>query len=209
MNQSRKQTNNKQTSNKNAALTTNKKTTKKRHKKKIFTLKQLLKEHDNYFIKAYLDARLEKSNSEMNLFSVEMFNYIVIIGCFFIDYGLYFGFMSGVPDPKDVIFFILNFLLSALTVLLVSYIKETGDKPTAKNKNCVNLAVFLYILVFAMSVLAILLFNNNYVHIMIPVILIINVLMTLIFYEKTLAKAEKVQLISTISKDLKRKLKKA
>lgn len=203
MNQSRNQTNNK-----NAALTANKKPTPKHHKKKIFTLKQLLKEHNDYFIKTYLDALLEKSDSKMHLFSVEMFNYIVILGCFFIDYGIYFGLMSGMPALKDVIFFILNFILSAITILLVSYIKETGDKPTAKSKSYVTLAVLIYILIFAMSVLAILLFNNNYVHIMIPVILIINLLMTLIFYEKALAKAEKVQLISTISKDLKHKLKK-
>lgn len=42
---------------------------------------------------------------------------------------------------------------------------------------------------------------------MIPAILIINLLITLVFYEKALAKAEKVQTISTISKDLKHKLK--
>lgn len=196
-----------QTNNKNATPAANKKKTQKQRKKKIFTLKQLLKEYDDYFIHAYLDARLEKSDSVMHLFSVLICNYIVIFGCFFIDYSIYFGLQSGIPAPKDVIFFVLNFLLVAITILLVSYIEQTGDKPTAKSKSCVTLSVFIYILIFAMSVLAILLFNNNYVHIMIPVILIINVLITLVFYEKALAKAEKVQTISTISKDLKHKLK--
>lgn len=40
-----------------------------------------------------------------------------------------------------------------------------------------------------------------------PTIMIINLLITLIFYEKSLAKAEKVQIITTISKDLKHELK--
>lgn len=196
-----------QTNNKNATHIANKKKTQKHRQKKAFTLKQLLKEYDDYFIHAYLDARLEKSDSVMHLFSVLICNYIVIIGCFLSDYGIYFGFQSGVPAPKDVIFFILNFLLVVITILLVSYIEQTGNKPTAKSKSCVNLGVFIYILIFVMSILAILLFNNNYVHIMIPVILIINLLITLVFYEKALAKAEKIQTISTISKDLKHKLK--
>lgn len=200
MNESRKQTNNKnQTNHKDATQIAN--------KKKTFTLKQLAKEHDDYFIHTYLDAKLEKSDSAMHLFIALICNYIVIFGCFFIDYGIYFGFQSGVPAPKDVIFFVLNFLLVAITILLVSYIEQTGNKPTAKSKSNVTLGVLIYILIFAMSILAILLFNNNYVHIMIPVILIINLLVTLVFYEKALAKAEKVQTISTISKDLKHKLK--
>lgn len=202
MNESRKQTNNK-----NATHTANKKKTQKHCQKKIFTSKQLLKEHDDYFIHAYLDAKLEKSDSAMHLFIALICNHIVIFGCFFSDYGIYFEFQSGVPAPKDVIFFILNFLLVAITILLASYIEQTGNKPTAKSKSNVTLGVLIYILIFAMSILAILLFNNNYVHIMIPVILIINLLVTLVFYEKALAKAEKVQTISTISKDLKHKLK--
>lgn len=196
-----------QTNNKNATHTANKKKTQKHRQKKRFTLKQLLKEYDDYFIHAYLDAKLEKSDSAMRLFIALICNYIIIFGCFFSDYSIYFGFQSGVPAPKDVIFFILNFLLVAITILLVSYIEQTGNKPTAKSKSCVNLGIFVYILIFAMSILAILSFNNNYVHIMIPVILIINLLITLVFYEKALAKAEKVQTISTISKDLKHKLK--
>ena len=202
MNESRKQTNNK-----NATHTANKKKPQKHRQKKAFTSKQLAKEHDDYFIHTYLDAKLEKSDSAMHLFIALICNYIVIFGCFFIDYGIYFGFQSGVPAPKDVIFFILNFLLVAITILLASYIEQTGNKPTAKSKSNVTLGVLIYILIFAMSILAILLFNNNYVHIMIPVILIINLLVTLVFYEKALAKADKVQIISTISKDLKHKLK--
>lgn len=192
---------------KNVVKTANKKTTQKHHQKKTFTLKQLLNKYHNYFTSTYLDARLEKNDSTICLYLAMICNYIVIIGCFFSNYGIYFGFQSGVPAPKDVIFFILNFLLVVITILLVSYIEQTGNKPTATSKSCVTLGVFIYLLIFAMSVFAILLFNNNYVHIIMPTIMIINLLITLIFYEKSLAKAEKVQIITTISKDLKHELK--